>query len=318
MQKKILLIKLGNACNLTCSHCHKSNCEYVLNEDIYDFIRDYNPSEIVFSGGEPVLYFKTIKDIVLSLLDLNVSYRFVSNGTLFTQEIVDFLNLHGFYISFSFDGFNGNREGSPDFSVLPQFKKHGLAVTVYKGNLNFTSLVNDVSLLHESFGVRNSFFPNFIHQTISSPNLDMVDDNSVRDYVVFVGKKLEVDFISYVSGSDVSQLPFLKNLLEWFSVKNFRGVRCCSERILNLTLSGDFLLCPYGTTIVGNVYDGVDWDLVESFKPERCKTCNLWNICQNRCIANITDRECKIFKVLYGHYLRLLKKYNLTKLEVLS
>ena len=314
MLKKILLIKLGNSCNLSCPHCHRSNCEFAYNPEIIDFIKGFHPDEIVFSGGEPLLYIDFIMVIVSALDDLNISYRLVTNGTLLSEDSIEFFKSYDFFISMSYDGERGFHEGSPDYGLLRNFKKNGLAVTVYKQNLDFNLLDSDVNNLHDLFGTRDFYFPNFVHQTLNAPNFDMVDSDSVKKYVLGVAKKLELNLISFKAGVPIKQLPVLYVLSsDWFTEKTFRGVRCCSEFILNLTLSGDFLLCPYGSTVVGNIQDGINWDYVESFKPERCNDCLLWGVCKNKCIANITDNECKIFRVLHNHYLKLLAKYNLSE-----
>ena len=35
------------------------------------------------------------------------------------------------------------------------------------------------------------------------------------------------------------------------------------------------LFCtPYGHIKIGDIYNGIDWNLVNSYKPERCKNAN--------------------------------------------
>ena len=94
--------------------------------------------------------------------------------------------------------------------------------------------------------------------------------------------------------------------------RNIRGVRCCNENKVSLAINGDFLLCPYDDIVVGNIYEGIDWDKVESYIPERCKNCPLWESCMNTCIANITENECYISKVLHKHFYKLMDKYGYT------
>ena len=318
MLKKNLLIKLGSLCNLKCPHCHSHSSEFEYNPDIVKFAIDGNFDEIAFSGGEPLLYIDNIKRIVGEINNPNIAYRFVTNGTLLTDELVGYFNNNNFYVCFSYDGSLGHRDGNPDYSWASKLNGSGLSVTVYKDNMNLFVLDSDVIELSKNHGTRPSYVPSFAHQTKDAPNIGLVDDDDVVSYTNWVGKKLELEMYAFTVTRKMEGLTLLFNLSHyWFCDKPYRGVCCCNEMKYNLTLSGDFLLCPYGTTVVGNIHDGVDWDKVESYKPERCKNCKLWNICQNRCIANITDRECKIFKILHNHYLKLLDKYHLTSEDFL-
>lgn len=320
---RTILIKLGNTCNFSCKHCHCSALIYQLNPKIIPFIRDSNCKTIVFSGGEPLMYIDTIKYIVNELKDLKINYRFVTNGSFLSDEIIKFFNDNSFFVSLSYDGSLGNRDQITDdyFHNISKLRKRGLAVTVYKDNMNFSQLDCDVISKLNMSNI-DKYFPHFIHQTGDKLNYDQVDDDVVDNYIRQMRKRLELEIRLYkVLGKDIRLLYVLYSLTrEWFSPKDdqVHGFTCCSEFKTNLTISGDIMLCPYGTIKIGNIDDGVDWDYVESFKPDRCKCCELWKICHNRCIANVTDNECKIFKALHHTYQNLLKDYSLNFNELLQ
>ncbi len=64
----------------------------------------HNPKRLVFWGGEPLLYWNLIKEVVEKLDDSAFSYWIMSNGVLLKDEHVDFINAHEINLSISNDG----------------------------------------------------------------------------------------------------------------------------------------------------------------------------------------------------------------------
>lgn len=108
---RLLNLKLGSKCNLGCSHCHCEPSNFSFNPDIIPYINKQNYQRITFSGGKPLLYINTIKSIV-SQLEIKPIYRIVTNGTLLTKEIVNWLNQYDFRVIVSYDGSRSNRDSS--------------------------------------------------------------------------------------------------------------------------------------------------------------------------------------------------------------
>lgn len=316
---KGLVLKLGGQCNLSCSHCHCLKVDFKFNKDIFKFIKLNDIDVITFSGGEPLLYWPTIKYIA-ETLGKGYRYHFVTNASLLTPTMVRFLNEYGFTVGFSYDGKSGARDGVEDirFNYLEMLNHYGITVTCYHGNTDIAAIRRDVSeLMIGKFNKEKNllyFYPNFVHQTANAPNAD-TDMADAVEYVKQVGQLLELDLIAYKNGVELRELPILSGVLaRWFKVEpGVRGVRCCNENVLPLTIAGDFLLCPYGDKKVGDIYSGVDWDLVENYLPERCRECELLPICRNQCVENVTVHECVIFKSLFGHFQMLLGKYGINQ-----
>lgn len=103
---------------------------------------------ILFYGGEPLLNFKLIKQVVEYLEKLNESVKFeiVTNGSLITIDIANFFRKRNFLIGVSLDGpkcvndqnrvFLANNEGTYDV-VIPKLKilnkikcNYGLSITI--------------------------------------------------------------------------------------------------------------------------------------------------------------------------------------------
>lgn len=90
-----LYIMLGNECNLHCRYCVQRNLvEHPIARHISPkfwkfFMSIRDNVRVVFYGGEPLLYFPAIKEIVTRRP--NLSYHMPSNCKLLTDEMVDFL-----------------------------------------------------------------------------------------------------------------------------------------------------------------------------------------------------------------------------------
>ena len=94
---------LTSACNLKCVYCQASTCDngQMMTKSIAEKSVDLalqSPNEYLsfeFQGGEPLLNFEVLKHIVLyteaNKGDKTVEFNLVSNLSLLTDEIIDFL-----------------------------------------------------------------------------------------------------------------------------------------------------------------------------------------------------------------------------------
>ena len=327
IQKK-LTIKLGNKCNFNCKlcHCNKEVKESEFNPDIIDFINnEYKPKRIHFCGGEPLLYWDTIVKIV-NQIDVPY-YGIVTNASMMTDSIANFCNYHNIAVAVSPDKTHYDesiRIGTPmNYKSVSKVINRGTSL-VYTHDSDIIEINEYMRYLCTKLGLEDNNFslnpPAFVHQTKDSPNNDITKED-VKKYITQLGQMLEIGIINYTRGSQsYYELGALNYFIRHFILhRDYEGFyRCCNPSLLSVDLSGRFLLCPYGDTYIGDIYRGVDWELLKSYKPDRCKLCKLFSICGNTCIANITDNECYIFKCLYKHYKKLIIKYNVDEHRLLS
>jgi len=105
-------------CNLGCGYCYIGKKKLSLSmdtaKDIIDFVFSKTPSheniDIGFFGGEPLLELEILKNLT-DLIERQPSYdanrlslSVVTNGTLLTPAIFDFLSEHGIELCISCDG----------------------------------------------------------------------------------------------------------------------------------------------------------------------------------------------------------------------
>lgn len=127
---EVLRIQLGLNCNFSCKYCHQRTCHEIntktsivrlpLETNIRNFIKMLKDNDIQVSkrinlwGGEPLVYWKHIKLLVPALKELypGVDICMISNGSLITEEVVDFLIKHRIILTISHDaqGFSAYRD----------------------------------------------------------------------------------------------------------------------------------------------------------------------------------------------------------------
>ena len=313
---KRILIKLGTACNLHCKYCHSGNMNYVFNPEILPVLKEMKLQRIAFSGGEPLLYWDTICKIVEYIGD-ETEYKIVTNGTLFTKEIVDFCNQHRFKFFISLDGENSTRDLSKpiQWDLIKQLRQCGTAVTFYRENQDIRKTLNSLNLVKEKYLTISdwmwSSYPNFVHSTEKTGALS---DRALADsYVSQMTELAEEAFKLHKEGKTVGFLGRL--FIDYVKLSRANGVRCCSDMYISILADGTICSCPYTLDKVGDIFhlDEIDWDEIkEKYCRESCKTCELFDVCKNYCLANITDDECYIMKKMHKNMVKLMEKYNIS------
>jgi len=126
-----LMLEVTTACNMRCRYCVYSgiyrgfrthsgsymplNTALKAIDMYFRYIEsgsEYNPlrePSIAFFGGEPLLNFNLIRNVVnyvksKYLRDYKVQFVISTNGTLLTDEVIDFLLLNSFIVNISLDG----------------------------------------------------------------------------------------------------------------------------------------------------------------------------------------------------------------------
>lgn len=101
---------LGLRCNLSCKYCYRDfarkDLPYTLSESMRTYLATLNPNEcegVTMSGGEPLIYWETVKEC-LSLVPDSIHKKIMTNGTLLTPEIVDYVNQNNIEVQVSHDG----------------------------------------------------------------------------------------------------------------------------------------------------------------------------------------------------------------------
>lgn len=112
---KTLKIQLGLSCNYSCDYCSQRFVPHA-DESSFKYVDKFvanidkwvegEPENIEFWGGEPLVYIKTIKPLAEKLREKfpNSKFGMITNGSLLSPEINEWIDKMGFGISISHDG----------------------------------------------------------------------------------------------------------------------------------------------------------------------------------------------------------------------
>ncbi len=323
---KALCLHIAHDCNLKCRYCFAEEGEYhgrralmsyEVGKKALDFLVANSGSrvnlEVDFFGGEPLMNWQVVKDLVAygrSLEEPNHKrFRFTltTNGVLLNDDIIDFANREMANIVLSVDGRKeihdkmrplAGGQGSYDL-VIPKFKKvaesrnqtnYYVRGTFTRFNKDFAADVCHLADLgFEQISVEPVVAP-------ASEDYALVPEDIPE--VLAEYDKLAVEMIRrYKEGKGFNFFHFMIDL---------KGGPCVYKRLsgcgsgteyLAVTPWGDFYPCHQfvgqKSFLMGNVDDGItNTDIREQFKAcnvyskEKCKNCFAKFYCSGGCAAN--------------------------------
>lgn len=125
MRFRSLQLVLTDECNFACRYCYRPRGDAVLHPSVARrAVREYLPRAsrdfgIYFYGGEPLLRFGLIREIVPEVRALaraagqRPRFGLTSNGSLIDDDALAFLERHRFSLVLSYDGFAQDAQRSP-------------------------------------------------------------------------------------------------------------------------------------------------------------------------------------------------------------
>lgn len=144
-------VVVNNVCNLDCSYCFMENRKDGMNtmttetlQNIFRFCRDAqieNPNEyisIIFTLKEPLMSWKMIREaretLEFDLQDYSIFMVINTNGTLITEDVLQYCQNHNIDLHISLDGpkdihdrgrvYRGNKQGSSFDNVYELIQNH--------------------------------------------------------------------------------------------------------------------------------------------------------------------------------------------------
>lgn len=260
---KTICLVLNNSCNLNCQYCFANKGKYDKPNEQMKFdkakealdnliqcVRNNNGKEltVAFFGGEPLLSFELIKQVVEYMNntagDLSCKYMITTNGTLITPEITDFFETNKFNVTISIDG---------------DEEQHNTFRRYINGKGSYTMVVNAVNMFKNKAQINARI-------TIASHNTDIY--KAVTSIVSLGIKRITFALDYNISESDYGKFESsFKQLMEkyiadiklgkYYDITNITSVlasivlhqRCkahCNAGISYITLSADakYYRCP--------------------------------------------------------------------------
>lgn len=323
---KALCLHIAHDCNLACKYCFAEEGEYhgrralmslEVGKKALDFLVANSGSrvnlEVDFFGGEPLMNWQVVKDLVAYGRSLeepnNKKFRFTltTNGVLLNDEIMEFANKEMANVVLSIDGrkkindlMRPFRQGQGSYDIIvPKFQK----VAESREQMNYyvrgTFTHNNLDFSEDVMHLADLGFKQIsVEPVVAQPT----DDYAIR----------EEDLPILMEEYDKLAKEILKRRKEGKGFNFFHfmidleGGPCVAKRLsgcgsgteyLAVTPWGDFYPCHQFVGnekfLLGNVDDGiVNTDICNEFKccnvyaKDKCKKCFAKFYCSGGCAAN--------------------------------
>lgn len=351
MELSSIVLFMIQQCNLRCTYCYGEGGEYSKKGIIsletamkaVDFLVENSTKKMVgitFFGGEPLMNFSLIKEVVDYAIkqgnkyEKQIQFSITTNATLLNDEITDFLVEHKFSVTISIDGckefhdknrFFVDGKGTFDTVVkntrrLVEKRPVSARATITKTNLD---LVKNFYDLYE-LGFR---------RINMSPCFDMLDEEAYEEYSCNFEKLLQ-EYDQLLEEKKYDECKAMGEVTKKLHRVEQGGIssKFCGALINSVAVDvyGSIFPCHRFVGMdefcVGNVYDGFDQkkysEIAEEINIEshdKCSDCWAVNLCGGGCIfenylasghINVPcERQCsytkKSFEAVSDYYVAL-------------
>lgn len=263
-------VQLTRCCNLKCSFCSQADFRDASTIDADLFIKNVlevaKPRLLIFTGGEPLAKYDTLKKLLEYCKEHNIETGIFSNCTLVTEEIAKELkSLNVAWVRFSINGYNSEiHELSYPIQTFDKIikgvkilQKEGIYVkartTVTKNNQNY---IQELVELICSLGIKELDFRPYLELGDCNPHQD--NSLSTDELISNCAKLINLKDLY----KDKLQIKLLPN---WFDFlyenqitdqKKYKVEVCnCGRKYIYIDASGNYRACAGHRLILGNIKD---------------------------------------------------------------
>lgn len=333
-QLKALCLHIAHDCNMCCKYCFAGEGEYSGDRSLMsfevgkralDFLIEQSGSrknlEVDFFGGEPLLNFDVVKQLVAYARSIekekgkNFRFTLTTNGVLLNDEVMEWANKECYNVVLSLDGRKEtndrmrrtrNDKGTYDL-ILPKFQKmakernqQGYYIRGTYTHYN-TDFANDILHLADL-----GFEQLAMEPVVTDPKMEYAlqesDIPKLKDQYDLLAKEM------CKRNREGKGFTFFHYMID------LEGGPCIYKRISGCGVGTDYMaVTPWGDLypchqfvgdekfLLGNVFDGVkNTDIVNEFKlcnvysREACQDCFAKLYCSGGCSANAYHTTGKI------------------------
>ena len=323
---KALCLHIAHDCNLACRYCFAEEGEYhgkrelmsyEVGKKALDFLVANSGNrrnlEVDFFGGEPLMNFQVVKDLVAygrsleEKHDKNFRFTLTTNGVLLDDDIMEFANREMGNVVLSIDGrpevhnrMRPFRKGAGSYDlIVPKFQKFADSRKQEKYYVRGTFTRNNLDFSKDVLHLADLGFKQISVEPVVAQE---TDDYAIRE------EDLPQLFEEYenLALEMVKRHGTEKDFNFFHFMIDLEGGPCVAKRLsgcgsgteyLAVTPTGDLYPCHQFVGnkdfLMGNVDDGVvNTDLRDSFKScnvyakDKCRECFARFYCSGGCAAN--------------------------------
>ncbi|MGO5051907.1 thioether cross-link-forming SCIFF peptide maturase [Lachnospiraceae bacterium LCP25S3_G4] len=323
---KALCIHIAHDCNLACKYCFAEEGEYhgrralmpyEIGKKALDFLIKNSGNrknlEVDFFGGEPLMNWQVVKDLVAygreqeKLYDKHFRFTLTTNGVLLNEEVQEFLNQEMDNVVISLDGRKEindmmrpfrNGKGSYEL-IVPKFQKLAESRKQQKYYIRGTFTRNNLDFAKDVLHFADLGFQQISIEPVVTADTD--------DYAI-QPEDLPAIFAEYdaLSKAMLERESQGKGFTFFHFMLDLDGGPCVAKRLSGCGSGTEYLaVTPWGDLypchqfvgedefLMGNVDQGiVKPEIAEEFRgcsvysKEKCKQCFAKFYCSGGCMAN--------------------------------
>lgn len=312
---------IGSACDRRCPYCLQTGSTVPANQkaDLNVFASKFaeclagdTPKRIIFWGGEPMLYWETIKKLMDDFSERGILPRegfFVTtHGRRLTDEYVEYANTHSVWTTVSAHDWDFTDEQLDRIFRLDHFS---ISEIIAHGNINFWNLRKRYYELEARYGFKPRFYLHFLRANNGcAPEcyLTKEDVDALVEHLLF-------DVIALAHKGDVWARWQCWQLLSELRKETSKGKggKCVRDDRLSVDLHGNIYRCHHNfdaSNICGNLFkrtipialkNSVDYE--RFLKSNECRNCSIFYECHAGCyLSNTHDVDCYLAKRMSSVY----------------
>ena len=306
-----IALNVAERCNLRCTYCYAGDGDYgndslmsltTAQKAIRSFANPDYPLHISFFGGEALLNFSLIQDVVNWCSEQKETFRYslTSNGVLLNEKHLEFFKKHSFHLKVSYDGKSlqtTQRTQNPNLTrnledkllkfehALHELRSFELRMTLSREGLSSTTQNILDTLTSYNYRV------NYARVSSQHPKHQFTQED-VQTLQTLL-KQTVTHLLEKEDWDALMRLGNLKTLLRKFQ-EGEQGPFCgAGLNYLSVSTRGRFYLCHRFTEdeeeCLGDLEHGLDPDKVarivelRSARKEPCSSCWMRKMCQGGC-----------------------------------
>lgn len=368
-----ITLQVTQQCNFRCSYCPYTTAEFDNNREhgskimsmetakkAIDFFAEHSIEQdsvcIGFYGGEPLLSFNLIKEAVdyaeKIFLGKEISFTLTTNGSLLTDDVLNFISKHNFHFMISLDGppethnrsrkFAASGKGTFSFieknlkniienypDLIPMISINVVIDPRYSANNFHRMFSNDC--VFSKFQIQSTLIDDFF----SIEKVTLGNEYSIEDGIHMF--KAYAAYINRYPKDKVSKVAYNRIMTSFERNKMFMkpekmlppecapGGPCVpGQRRLFIDVDGNFFPCERVSETseamkIGNIDRGFDYDQayrllnIGQLTSERCKNCFAFRHCS--ICAKLCDNNGELSAELKLSNCRNVKRDTMRTLE---
>lgn len=327
---QLLKIQMGLSCNYSCDYCSQKFVERAPQtsaKDVEAFLEKLNVLKfdpeaglkIEFWGGEPLVYWKTLKPLAEALREKfsdwknQPQFSMITNGSILTDEIIDWLMMMNFSVSISHDG-PGQSVRGPDPFDDPEKKE--LILGFYRMMSRLKRGISFNSMLSAKNKSRKAIYEWFVNLTGNEDIVlgeggivDAYDEDGITNSLQTLKEHFEFRQLSFsdifsTNGkigfmSQINKIDDFTRAVLSHSDAKYLGQKCGmeNEHVLAVDLSGNVITCQNVSAVetskngephlAGNLtdYDNVSITTATHWSNrDNCSSCPVLHLCKGSCM----------------------------------